>query len=458
MSAAATADLTTNLGFLNITDGTISLYKDGEKKIINIDSSQSFGDLRSKIASAFSDVDLSMDNGFIKIYSKDGYDIEIGATNDTSNFTAIVGLQKSDQSTLESTRALYKVNDATKLTEKNVFKQGNIKEGTFTIGNEVFTIDNNTTVRDLVSMINGSEDATATAYWDSINGQLVITSRNSGSSYINIENGTSNLTEILGFTETDSSNNTILHVNNQTLGSNAKFTINGTNFTSNSNKITSDISRINGVTIDLKSITEGETVTLTIERDKDQLADALSDIVDSYNDLITNVDSQIASTGELHDQTVLKMLRNSLKSLMTGSDSGAIGYKTLDSIGICLAQASASNISTDNLSALTFDKDKFISAYDNDKDSLKALLVGSSTNSGILTKVEDLIENSLKSVTGYFDSQNTSYKKKITTLENKITKENSSISTYKAQLEKKFSQMDTLIGKIQQQYSSFLSS
>ena len=154
-------------------------------------------------------------------------------------------------------------------------------------------------------MINSSEDSNATAYWDSINAQLVIKSRTTGAALINIEAGTSNFTDILGFTQSEwnadgTLKSTKLKVDSQTLGSNAEFRINGTLFTATSNTIGSDISRIKGVTIDLKGLTEGSAVTLTVERDKESLASAISDVVDSYNELMTNVDKELAVDGSLH--------------------------------------------------------------------------------------------------------------------------------------------------------------
>ena len=41
-------------------------------------------------------------------------------------------------------------------------------------------------------------------------------------------------------------------------------------------------------------------------------------------------------------------------------------------------------------------------------------------------------------------------------MEEKITKQNKRIDTYKAQLEKKFSNMELMIAQMQQNYSSFL--
>ena len=63
----------------------------------------------------------------------------------------------------------------------------------------------------------------------------------------------------------------------------------------------------------MKGVSEG-SVTLTIERDKETLANALSDVVDAYNELMENVDKEIAIGGTLHDQSMLRLLRNSLKN------------------------------------------------------------------------------------------------------------------------------------------------
>ena len=143
---------------------------------------------------------------------------------------------------------------------------------------------------------------------------------------------------------------------------------------------------------------------------------------------------------------------------MTSSDMGTTVFRNLDAIGISVDSASANNISTSNESIidLTFDKDKFLEAYEADADAVKALLVGGDNNKGIFTQVETLLENALQSVTGYFAITEESYQRQITKWNDKITKENASIEKYRARLEKKFSSMDLLIAQMQQQYSSFL--
>lgn len=467
LSAANYADDNTVLGKLNIADGTFSIFRNGQKALIDIDSTKTFGDLRSQIAAKFSDVDLKFEDGKLVIYSKtDGVKVEAGTTTDTSNLQAVVGLVKDESGMFsKSTRELYRVSTDTLVTAGGMFRLGDVTEGTFTVGNQEITIGKNTKLSDIINQINNSEDANATAYWDSIGGRLVIQSRTTGAALINIEAGTSNFTDIMGYTNSKwnsdgSLDETRLSVANQELGSNAKFTINGTKYSATSNTITSDITKIKGLTLNLKDITENNPVTITIEKDKDKVANTIESVVESYNELMKNVDEQISTTGKLHDQSTLKMIRNQLRTIMTGSDAGATVFRNLSAIGISVSSASANNTSTSNESIidLSFDRDKFLEAYAKDADAVKALLVGGASNQGVFTKVENLLESSLKSVTGYFDVTEKSIKSDINKTAMKITKANEAIERYRAQLEKRFSSMNMMIAGMQQQYSSFLQS
>ena len=383
----------------------------------------------------------------------------VGSSTDTSNFSSITGVISDGNKTV-SARELYKVGAGTKITGDSMFREGNVTEGTFIVGDETFEITSTTTLNDIVFMINNSANAAATAHWDSVEGKLIIQSNSTGSMYVNIEKGTSNFTDVMGYTTIDKdTNESCMNISSQEVGDNAEFTINGTTYTSNSNTIQSDISRIKGVTLNLKSVSaEDEVETLTVEKDREILSDAVSDVVDAYNELMTSVDEAISAEGDLKDQTSLKMIRNQLRSLMTSSLLGASTYKNLDAIGIAVEKASGSNISTNNLSYLTFDKDKFNTAFNSDALAVKSLLIGTDSNQGIFTKIEDLVESTLTGVSGYFDTQNMSYIKQIQQINNQINKQNLASQRYQEQLEARFSAMDLLISQMQQQYSSFLTS
>ena len=471
LSIANYADMNTKLSDLNISEGTLTLYRDGQKAQVTIGANDTFANLQTRISTEFkndNDVIVGFEDGKLKIYSNSGKKIEVGSTSDGSNFGAITGISTDENGIARSARELYCVTGDSLVTASGIFRRGDVTAGTFVVGNATFTIDNNTTLSNLISQINSSDDANATAFWDNVDGKFVIKSRTTGSALVNIEAGTSNFTDILGFTTSTWKNgapdgntkaeSTKMNVNTQEIGDNAKIKINGTTYTSTSNTIGSDVTRIKGLTINLKGLAKDSSVTLKVERDKETLANAVSGVVDSYNELMKNVDEAIASDGDLKNESTLKLIRNQLRNLMTSSDAGTTVFKNLDSIGITASAASGSNISTTNsaIVSLTFDKDKFFKAFEADQNAVKELIIGGANNKGIFTKVEDEVEGTLKAVSGYFAATEKSYKQKIQDLDKKITRANKEVDRYKARLESKFQSMDMLIARMQQQYSSFL--
>ena len=142
----------------------------------------------------------------------------------------------------------------------------------------------------------------------------------------------------------------------KTLGSNAQVRINGTLVTSTSNTITSDISKIKGLTINLKNVSEGETVTITVEQDDEAIFNAVSDVIDSYNVLMEGLEKELGEGGAFEHNVMFKMMKNNLKNLMTKSLGGTLNYKNLSAIGISTGEAGLS--ASDSAYKLVFDKTK----------------------------------------------------------------------------------------------------
>ncbi len=402
------------------------------------------------------------ETGVLKFSAQnEGDDIHIGATTDTTNLTSLVGLTKQEDGSYASTNSLFKATVASVLTSDESGFNDKITAGTFTIGSATFTIDNKTTLSSLISQINSNDDAQAYAYWDDAAGKLSITSKKEGASFINIEAGTSNFTDVMGFTNSEwdadgKVTSSKMYTDAQELGQNAIFTVNGTSMTSTSNTVTSDISRINGVTLTLKkaSTEEDGTSTLKVSQDTSGLIEAVKSFVSAYNDVLSNVEEVTANGADLHGESSLTSLRNTIRSYATGSNTSNGGvYKLLSEIGISTSSADGNNLSTDT-DALTLDEDKLKKALEENPESVKSILAGTG---GALTLMEDSIEQSLKATVGFFDVKTSSLDSDIKKMQEKITKQNDNITTYKAQLEKKFSAMETTIAKMQQSYQSFLS-
>ena len=70
--------------------------------------------------------------------------------------------------------------------------------------------------------------------------------------------------------------------------------------------------------------------------------------------------------------------------------------------------------------------------------------------------MENTVEQSLKASVGFFDVKQTTLDADIRKMEDKIKKQQTKVSTYQAQLEKKFGNMELVIAQMQQNYSSFL--
>lgn len=463
---SAVADDNTSLSALGIKEGSMTVYVDGVKKVINIEKNDTVQDLKARLSTA--GVDASIDtNGMLNLKASNGTSkLLVGATNDTSNIKSLLGISQQEDGTYKSTSAMYKATTASKITESGLFsdKDGEltVKEGTFTIGDQEFKIDANTTISGLISQINSSEKAGATAYWDNANAKLVLTSTVEGQSYVNVEAGTSNFTDVMGFTETTwnadgSVNKTALKTDNQNLGDNAILYVNGTQVISSSNTVTSDISRLEGVTLSLKGVNTEETgnTTLDVSQDTSQVVSAVKDVVDQYNTLMDKLDELTKSGGELHGDTALNSVKRSLRQLITSSTGNKDdSFSMLSQIGVSTAKAGAS-ISADT-SKIELDEDALKKVLQEDPDGVKKVIMGTaSKQDGIFSKLGSVISDSLAS-NGYFSTTTNSVKSEITKLNTKIEKQTTSIANYKSSLEAKFQAMEKTISSMQDSYKSFL--
>ena len=460
-AASAVADDNTKLKNLGISDGTLTAYVNGQKYSVNISDTNTLGDLKAKLAGFGIKTDID-DNGVLSFSAQnEGDTIHIGATTDSSNLTSLIGLTQQEDGSYKSTNSLFKATVASKLTSEDSGFNTQIKEGTFTIGGATFKITDKTTLSSLISEINNNDDAQAYAFWDDAAGKLSITSKKEGASYVNIEAGTSNFTDVMGFTTSEwNDDGTVksskMYTDAQELGKNAQFTINGTKMTSTSNTVTSDISRMDGITLTLKKVSteESGTSTLKVTQDTSGLIEAVKSFVSAYNDVLSNVDEVTANGADLHGETSLTSLKNTIRRYATAKNTSNNGvYNLLSEIGISTSSADGNNLNADT-NSLKLDEDKLKKALEENPESVKSILAG---EGGVLTMMEDAVEQSLKATTGFFDVKTSTLDSDIKKMETKIKKQNANISTYKAQLEKKFSAMETTIAQMQQNYQSFLS-
>ena len=457
--ASATADDETKLAGVGVSTGKLTAYVNGEKNIIEITADTTIGDLKT----AFQEIGatVTINDGIMEIKATAEEDnLVIGATNDTTNIVSVLGLEKDENGTYNSSNALFKASTSSKLTDENSGFNETITTGTFKIGDAEFTIDQNTTLSSLIYKINNTESAQVTAYCDDTTGKLNLTSKKEGASYVNIEAGSSNFTDVMGFTTTerDEEGNIVsskMFTDNQILGDNAIFSINGTTMTSTSNTVTSDISRLEGVTLTLNRVTtedDGE-VTLKVTQNTKDLVDAVKSFVEGYNGTIEKINTVTASGADFQRESSLTSFKNTIRTYANSSNTSNGGaFNLLSQIGISTTKADGSNLSADT-EALELDEEALLAALESDPESVEEILAG---ENGVLALMESSVETMLKATSGFFDVKQSTLDSDIKKYEDKISKQQNRVQTYRAQLEEKFKNMDLMISQMQQNYSSFL--
>lgn len=447
----------------SVKEGTMSFYVGDSKYSIDVTSDDTLQDIADKMETASgSNVEVSIsDTGEFTISSKDGSTVRVGSNSDSSSLSSALALKTDESGNVKSAYPISALNLSKPLTsvESGFYtyneageKIPSITEGDFVIGNATIKITSSTTMNELISNINSSADANATAFFDTVENKLVITSKQEGAFNVNIEAGTSNFTDIMGVTK----NGNIIS-DTQILGQNAEITINGSKVQSFSNTITSETSGIPGLTLNLKEVSEeNKPVTITIGQDTDKIISEIETLIKAINDVIDKTDSATEKGGDLQYESRLNSLRNSIRTEASGSVQGLDTYKTLASIGITTGDFGTS-VDTDTNSFI-IDKDKLREALENDSQAVKKLLLGDGEDvKGLVQSIQEITDAALDSQSGYFATRGESLTSEINNVSDKITFQTTRIQTYQEQLEKKFQLMDKNIAALQQQYSQMSS-
>lgn len=334
-------------------------------------------------------------------------------------------------------------------TSKKLSEIGDVKTGSFKINNAIINVTPDMTVDSLVYTINNSTTAGVKAHVE--DGQLFLTSVNEGTDAIVVEEINSNFVNLAG-----------LHDDNyQTLGTNAKFKINGVEKEANTNKLTSDHTGILGLSLELMSTTDGtEPVNITVSRNADAegVLAALQTFVTNFNKAIVDTDKATSEAGDLHSENSLVSIRNRLRTMITSSVSSTGVYKSLSDIGIT-SGAPGMDVSADTTS-LVIDENKFYEAFAANPAAVKALLIGDSTaaagspaRTGLMQQLQDGLDSALDYSNGYFSARTTSLTSEINNLSNKIARKEDSLAAYQAKLTKEFNYMDQMISELNTQFS-----
>lgn len=298
---------------------------------------------------------------------------------DEVNITIPPGGKISTNATgLQSDAYLYQINFDDGVSQSD--------SGSFKINNVTIEWDADTdTLDSLISKINSS-DAGVTAYYDDSIDKLVMTSDTPGNEPIQMSDETGTLLD------------DTLKIENatQTLGQEAKFTINSTDsadeITKSSNTFTINglTFTLNKVTVANDSYTDADTTSVTVDSTKDQTAleGEINTFLTSYNSFVdymkekTRVDVTTYYRGALAGDTLFSGMKSSVLGILLGEVSGIESDKPsyLSEIGITV---------DDNLHASISDSSALSDWLSQDPSAVENLF---NSTSGVATRMVELLE------------------------------------------------------------------
>lgn len=227
----------------------------------------------------------------------------------------------------------------------------------------------------------------------------------------------------------------------------AQLTIDGFAVTRSTNQVAG---AIQGVTLALTATTTS-AARVAVSSDSAGLQTKLQGVVDAYNAVVKKVHeaagfgSVAATNPVLSGDSTLRGVTNRLSSgLLTSVGSGR--YSTLGSIGVKLA----------NDGTLSLDSAKLGAALSADAAQVTATLAGTSSSAGIFDSLRDLATSLVAPSTGLLALRSEALDQRATDLDKSVTKEQARLDRYAEALRKQFSQMDSIVGGLNNM-SSYLS-
>jgi len=444
-----------------VKEGSISLYVNDQKYTFDVDSDTTLQDFCDFLEeNSGGTVELTSEGKLTLDLSSAGVsDLKLGSTADDGNLLDFFGFKsETDEEgniiAMSSPKILTEINTTgTILDSANL--SSTVTEGTFTIGTVEFTIDSTTSISGLIYQINSNSDTGVKASYDAVANKLVLKSTEPGETTINIEAGTSNFTDVVGWTNSGGN----LAEGSQVLGKNSKFSINGEEFEAASNVVGEDVTGVTGLTLTLNKVTkDDEPVQINITNDLSEVESNIESFIKKYNQLVTDLKNASASDGTLaYDSSIRKMVAD-MANVVMNIVPGLSTYNCFSSVGISTGKTTTDV--SDVPTALTFDKTKFEEAMAKNPAEVKKLFINNdeedSSANGVMTKLEKMIDGYLDIENGYFATKENSYESEIESLNQSLTRKQNSVDAYRTRLEKQFQSMDSYISQMQS-YSSYLS-
>ena len=228
-------------------------------------------------------------------------------------------------------------------------------------------------------------------------------------------------------------------------GKDAELNVNGIAITSRTNQVEE---AIQGVTIDLVSISDGP-ISLTIDRDKDALREAVDNFVATYNEMKSTVGRMTAyngeeeSSGELIGDRTVRTIEQRLRRDMSDSVAGG-EFELLSQFGITLNERGR----------LDVDDTKLDEAIASNPQGLTEFFAGDSEEAGWAGRLNATLDTML-SGDGIVQNSIESAEQRVENLDNRLMRMETSIERTVERYRKQFGQLDGMVAQMNQM-SSYL--
>ena len=352
-------------------------------------------------------------------------------TSGSSISVSTTGSVKPDNFTIDVTNIATK--DIYESSDNFTTKDATLQAGTFSIsiGDNTFDIDINEgdTLQDLVNNINKNTDSKVEASILNVGGdnpyKLIVKSAETGEA-----------NRITISTDSDSFTNGLSRIGDP--AKDAVFSFNGVTITRSSNKI-DDL--IDNVHIELK---ESGKTEVTIIDDNTKIIDGIKNFVEKYNEVAkkikedTKYDSENKSAGIFQGNSAIRDILRNIQDIITTTVSK--DKKMARDFGLELQRDGT----------LSFDENKFKSAYNENREQTIEFFKASDATSGLFNKLEDKLYDIVISSKGTIKTLKKSLEDDIKRYEKLQKDAEERLERRYNILAKKFASYDEIMGKLNQ--------
>lgn len=346
-------------------------------------------------------------------YIMDGSAVEFTMT---STCEATFGLKKgSATSYVDETMKLSDLGIAQNKTNEDDEADGY----SLTINGKTIEVGAKATVADLMNAVNKS-DAGVTMTYSKLEGAFKLTANDKGNGADIRIDGDNTLAQALKITDST--------IASHTDGTNAMIVIDGVEVEHNDN-----VYELDGITFDFAEVdpTEGETITVNIDKSYDDIKETIKSFVDDYNKLVDEVYNYIgtapardsknnlyepltdaekeemsekeiekweekAKTGVLYNDTTVSGIMSKLRSVLYTSVELEDGTKfSLYSMGIKTASFLNDDPESVRLGKLKLDEEALDKAFRERPDAIVKLFTDS--ENGVMAKINNTLDNAVRS-------------------------------------------------------------